>query len=62
MTPEEVLYIWCVGILYIIPGHHRVPASQSGRVKLKDGGDVHAIGNWHQSVHDLLLWSSQTTS
>lgn len=51
-----------VGILYFIPGHHGVPASQSGRVQLKDGGDVHAIRNRDQSVHDFLLWSSQTTS
>ena len=47
---------------YVIPGHHGVPASQSGGVQLKDGGDVHAIRNRHQSVHDLFLWSSQTTS
>lgn len=61
-TPEEVLHIWSVGILHIIPGHHGVPASQSGRVQLKNGGDVHAIRNRHKSVHDLLLWSSQTTT
>lgn len=47
---------------HIIPGHHGVPASQSGGVQLKDGGDIHAVRNWHQSVHDFLLWRSQTTS
>lgn len=56
------MFVWCVGILYIIPWHHGVPASQSGGVQLEDGGDVHAVGNRHQSVHDLLLWSSQTAS
>lgn len=61
-TPEKVLCIKTVSTLHIIPGHHGVPASQSGRVQLKYGRDVHAIWNRRQSVHDLLLWSSQTTS
>lgn len=46
---------------FIIPGHHGVTTSQRGRIQLKDGGDIHAIRNWHQSVHDFLLGSSQTT-
>ena len=51
-----------VVLTYIIPGHHGVPPSKRGRIQFKDGGDIHAVGNRHQRVHDLLLWSSQTTS
>lgn len=50
-----------VGILHFIPGHHGVSTSQSGGVKLKYGGDVHAIRNRYQCVHDLLLGSTETT-
>lgn len=50
-----------MSILHIIPGHHGVPTSQSGGVKLKYGGDVHAIRNRYQCVHDLLLRSTEAT-
>lgn len=56
-----MLHVWIVGILHIIPGHHRVSTPQSGGVKLKYGGDVHAIRNRYQCIHDLLLWSTEAT-
>lgn len=49
-------------VLNAKPGHHGVPASQSGRVQLKDGGNIHTIRNRHQSVHDFLLWTPQATT
>lgn len=57
-----MLCLQIVSILHIIPGHHGVPTSQSGGVKLKYGGDVHAIRNRYQCVHDLLLWGTEATS
>lgn len=54
--------VWIVGRLHVIPGDHGVASSQSGRVQLKYGRDVHAVRNRHQSVHDLLRWSPKTTS
>lgn len=59
---STVRCVWIVVRLHVIPGHHGVASSQSGRVQLKYGGDVHAIRNRHQRVHDLLRWSPQTTS
>lgn len=48
--------------LHVIPGHHGIASSQSGGVQLKDGGDIHPIGDRDQRVHDFLLWSPETAS
>lgn len=57
-----MLCVGIVGVLRFIPGHHGVSTSQSGGVELKYGGDVHAVRDRYQRVHDLLLGGTETTS
>lgn len=45
-----------------VPGYQGVPSSKSGRVQLKDGGDVIAVGDRNEGVHDLLVGRAQTSS
>lgn len=45
-----------------LPGYQRVPSSESGRVQLKDGGDVVAVGDRNEGVRDLLVGCAQTSS
>lgn len=56
------MHVWRGVIFVCVPGHQGVPPSQGGWVQLKDRGDVHAIRDRHQLVHDPLLRGSQTRS
>lgn len=49
------MHVWRGVIFVCVPGHQGVPPSQSGRVQLKNGGDVIAFRDRHQGIHDLLL-------
>lgn len=49
-------------MMRFLPGYQGVPSSKGGRVQLKDGGDVIAIGDRNEGVHDLLVGRAQTSS